>query len=395
MLKTLLILAVVISTSFTLPKSLRFLQPSTPSELPSIAMAFYGAHQAQTISASELKAFLKQQAGTLNPLAVNSALAILSCVKGSAEDLPTLLTVIDYSLPSNQKRLWVFDIEHKKLLFHTYVSHGIRSGELFSNFFSNKNNSKTSSIGVYKTDKSYYGREGISLQLQGLENHFNDNASTRSLVMHGGWYVEENFIKKYGRAGRSWGCPALPPDLAGPIINTIKNKSVLFIYYPSEDWFAKSHFLNCKKHFTVNPNELRNIASDVTDSREAILFADLKNHHHRSDNDPVMAIAADDYQQLLHTSPPLKRMLRRQIDHKEYIALTANELSQLKINSENLNKLVFVIPQIIMVRGYYETQMKPVNLGKVKDIHEGKMDLESGRSVSIKSTDEFIRWVGL
>ena len=108
--------------------------------------------------------------------------------------------------------------KEKKLLFHTYVSHGITSGTLLTNYFSNKYNSKASSIGVYKTEKAYYGREGLSLRLDGLDRSFNDNASNRSVVMHGGWYVDEHFIKKYGRPGRSWGCPALPLNFINPLL---------------------------------------------------------------------------------------------------------------------------------------------------------------------------------
>lgn len=158
----------------------------------------------------------------LSPAARDTALITLSCAKLDTLSNNNIFTFIDYSLPANTKRIWVFDIANDKLLYNTYVSHGLGSGTIEADFFSNRYNSKASSIGVYTTKNSYYGRNGLSLQLDGLDQGFNDNASNRALVMHGGWYVTEEFIKKYGRSGRSWGCPALPKDQTQEIINTIK-----------------------------------------------------------------------------------------------------------------------------------------------------------------------------
>ncbi len=154
-----------------------------------------------------------------------------------------VLTVIDYSKPSSQKRMWVFDIAQDKLLYKTHVAHGRNSGALYAKSFSNRNNSKASSLGTYVTTTPYIGGKGYSLNLKGLETGYNDHAFSRRVVIHGAWYMNESFIKNSGRAGRSWGCPAVSNTLAKPIINTIKNGSVVFAYYPDESYLSHSKYL--------------------------------------------------------------------------------------------------------------------------------------------------------
>jgi hypothetical protein len=141
----------------------------------------------------------------------------------------SILTIIDFNLPSTEKRLWVIDMETSSILFHTLVAHGKNSGDLYANDFSNQNESLKSSLGFYRTSESYTGAHGISLRLDGLEKNKNDNARNRAVVMHGADYVSTTFIKNHKRLGRSFGCPALPPELTTKIINTIKNNSCLFI----------------------------------------------------------------------------------------------------------------------------------------------------------------------
>lgn len=153
-----------------------------------------------------------------------------------------ILTVIDYSLPSSKQRMWVFDLNKKQLLYHTHVAHGRNSGLTVPHHFSNQSSSKETSLGLYITRDTYSGSKGYSLNLQGLEKGFNDNAYSRRVVMHGAWYVEPGFIKKAGRAGRSWGCPSVAKSLAKPIINTIKNGSVLFAYYPDKAYLQRSKY---------------------------------------------------------------------------------------------------------------------------------------------------------
>lgn len=365
----------------------------------------------------DIRRLLAQPKTNLTPRVIDKVVSTLNCAQENHVAHNHILTVIDYSLPSNQKRLWVFDLKKKKQLFYTYVAHGINSGQRESIYFSNKYNSKASSIGVYKTDASYYGREGLSLRLSGLEQSFNDNASNRAIVMHAGWYVEEDFIKKYGRAGRSWGCPALPHTLAKPIINTIKDNSLFVVYYPSDDWFLKSKFLNCRSKtaetiaLTTNSSPIVQPITEANTVREEIIFADLNKNNRREENDPILVVSAAHYEQLFHLKAPLTRMLRRQIEKTEYVALSKTELESIlnkKLDTEPQQALSlthFVIPVIIMVRGYYETQMKLVNLGKLKTLQampnqvhthpQYSASFEQRSDVSLKTTNHFIRWLGL
>ncbi|MCW8408307.1 murein L,D-transpeptidase catalytic domain family protein [Legionella sp. PATHC035] len=366
-------------------------------------------------SLNDIRLMLAHEAPHLNPLVINKVLTSLKCAIEYNVDHNNILTIIDYSLPSNEKRLWVFDLSAKKLLFHTYVSHGIKSGTLLTNYFSNKFNSKASSIGVYQTQQAYYGRDGLSLRLDGLDRNFNDNASGRSVVMHSGWYVEERFIKRYGRPGRSWGCPALPLENSQAIINTIKDKSLLVVYYPSDAWFAKSKFLNCDKspspQYTSNPT-IQVPTSAPDEHRDAIFFVGSGYKGKRTETNPVAVISADTYQRVFHTTAPLSRMLRRQINNAEYVALNAQEFNYLANHNnpndaaqdDGIRAIRFVIPTLKVVRGgYYETQMEIVDLGKIKQV---KVNGDSARenitvyfegkpSVNLNPSDAFIRWVGL
>lgn len=419
---SILLFVLAVTTNYLPQSPLRF--PQAQSMIYDVfaneATPFPGPIQINEQSLNDIKLMLNHEAPNLNPLVINKVLTTLRCADQYNVDHNNILTIIDYSLPSNEKRLWVFDLTAKKLLFYTYVSHGIKSGSLMTNYFSNKYNSKASSIGVYQTQQAYYGRDGLSLRLDGLDRSFNDNASNRAVVMHSGWYVEESFIKKYGRPGRSWGCPALPMENSQAIINTIKDKSLLVIYYPSDTWFAKSKFLNCdKSSFSQYENNqtVQIPASAPDDHRDAILFvgSGYKGSKH-AESKPVAVISADDYAQIFHRTAPLTRMLRRQIDHQEYIALSTNELSYLAKNSveapgqdNGLSHIYFVIPVLKVVRGgYYETQMQIVNLGKIKEVKvNGDSARENGSAtsytvyfegkpaVNLNASNEFIRWVGL
>ncbi|MET3535425.1 murein L,D-transpeptidase catalytic domain family protein [Chryseobacterium limigenitum] len=154
-----------------------------------------------------------------------------------------LLTVCDFSMSSNTKRLWVIDTEEKKVLFNSLVAHGKNTGEEFATNFSNTNSSLQSSLGFYITDATYNGDNGYSLRLLGMDKGFNDAAYKRAIVMHGADYVSEDFAAVHKRIGRSWGCPAVPRDLTQPIINTIKGRNCLFIYYPDQNYLSKSEWL--------------------------------------------------------------------------------------------------------------------------------------------------------
>ncbi len=155
-----------------------------------------------------------------------------------------IITLIDFRLSSNKRRLWVVDLNQNKILFHTVVSHGKNTGEEYAKYFSNSINSNKSSVGFYITGETYFGKHGLSLRLDGQETGFNDNARKRAVVMHSAAYATRDFAKTYGRLGRSFGCPAIPKVYHKQIINQISNKSILFIYYPLEDYNNNSRMLD-------------------------------------------------------------------------------------------------------------------------------------------------------
>lgn len=208
------------------PKNVSATPKATPSEI-----------------SSELNV-LSKKANHIDPKALKLALNAYHNAKQKGLVKNPYLTVIDYSKASNQKRLWVIDMAHHSVPFNTYVAHGKNSGLTKANHFSNSNGSHATSIGVFLTGPSYVGHHvGYAMGLRGLERGVNDNASRRAVVVHGARYMDESFIKHNGRAGRSWGCPSIPTALVKPLINVIKNGSVLFAYYPDTSWLSHSRFL--------------------------------------------------------------------------------------------------------------------------------------------------------
>ncbi len=155
-----------------------------------------------------------------------------------------ILTIIDFSLPSTEKRMWIIDLKSKSILFNDYVAHGRNSGEDEVVAFSNLSGSYMSSIGFYITAETYQGKHGLSLRLEGMDDEYNSNARNRAIVMHGADYVSQDFIKQYGRLGRSLGCPSVSMEIHEAVIETIKEGSALFIYYPDTDFPKKSQVLN-------------------------------------------------------------------------------------------------------------------------------------------------------
>ena len=147
-----------------------------------------------------------------------------------------ILTLVDFSLSSNVKRLWVIDLATNTILYNSLVAHGRNTGDEFANSFSNSNKSFKSSLGFYATGEVYNGKHGMSLKLDGLEKGINNNARERGVVIHSAAYVSNSFIKSNKRLGRSLGCPAVPAESLNGIVNTIKNKSCLFIYHPSRSF---------------------------------------------------------------------------------------------------------------------------------------------------------------
>jgi L,D-transpeptidase catalytic domain len=159
---------------------------------------------------------------------------------------PNVFTVIDYSRPSTEPRLFVIDVPAQRVAFAELVAHGRGSGENATERFSNVSGSRMTSLGAFRASDVYMGQHGISLHLDGLEPGFNDRARERTIVMHGAAYVSDEMIASQGRLGRSWGCPAVRPAIAKTLIETIKEGSLVFAYYPDADWLARSRFLNAR-----------------------------------------------------------------------------------------------------------------------------------------------------
>ena len=172
------------------------------------------------------------------------ALAASACAVSSGDiEAPPTLTLIDYSRPSVEPRLWVFDLATGDLLFKELVAHGKNTGDNLAKHFSNQMDSRQTSIGLFVTGDTYVGSNGYSLRLDGLDVGFNDRARDRAIVMHGAPYVNEQLAATQGRIGRSWGCPALRTAIAAKVIDTIRSGGVVFSYYPDQEWLQTSKFL--------------------------------------------------------------------------------------------------------------------------------------------------------
>lgn len=186
---------------------------------------------------------LRLEAAGLAPVVLERALAALDCATREGEvDRPEVLTVIDYSLPSTAERLWVFDLERRELLYRERVAHGKNTGDDLAARFSNVPGSLQTSLGLFVTGATYHGNHGYSLRLRGLEPGINDRAFERAIVVHGAPYVSEAFVAAQGRLGRSWGCPAVRTDVARELIDTIKDGSAVYSFYPDEAWLGRSRF---------------------------------------------------------------------------------------------------------------------------------------------------------
>lgn len=213
--------------------SFSFSKIETPSKLPSLLMSktenfseeissIYNNLHHSNFALPKLESFQKAMLGFYE-------------MKKKGIFKKDILTLIDFSLSSNEKRLWVIDLSTNTILFHSLVAHGRNTGDEFANRFSNSAESFKSSLGFYSTGEIYNGKHGKSLKLDGLERGVNDNARNRGIVMHAADYVSDFFIKAHSRLGRSQGCPALPVAFTEKIITTIKGKSCLYIYYPTSN----------------------------------------------------------------------------------------------------------------------------------------------------------------
>ncbi len=203
---------------------------------------------APTVStAATSAADLSRLASDIDPRVLQLALEARDCAAAElGVPASQRLAVIDYSRPSTEPRLWVFDLVAGKLLFREVVAHGQGTGENMALHFSNNDGSHQSSLGLFRTADTYEGHNGYSLRMQGLEPGTNDAAMARAIVMHGAPYVNTQMAHSTGRLGRSWGCPALRPEVAHQVIDSLKNGQMIFAYYPDSGWLKRSPFVGCQ-----------------------------------------------------------------------------------------------------------------------------------------------------
>jgi hypothetical protein len=216
-------------------------QPPAPVIVPAVAQPAVPtvvdeapAPEAAPQAAPAVLETLSRRADGLSPKVLRAALDAMQAAKArGVSGRDDLLTVIDYTLPSTQRRLWVLDLAHGEVLYHELVAHGSGSGENYATRFSNVNDSRQTSLGLFLTAGTYEGGNGYSLVLRGLDKGINDRAEERHIVMHGAWYVSAEQARAQGRIGRSWGCPALSSAIAPAVIDTIKGGSFIYSYGPS------------------------------------------------------------------------------------------------------------------------------------------------------------------
>ena len=189
---------------------------------------------------------IRRLAPDLDPGVLALALEARACALRSNEvGDDAKLAVIDYSRPSTQKRLWVFDMARDALLFHEHVAHGSGTGDNLARRFSNEDGSHATSLGLFRTAETYQGGNGYSLRLDGLDAGFNDRARSRAIVMHGAWYVNPDLIRTQGRLGRSQGCPALRQQVAKVVIDTLKQRQLLFAYADDASFLQRGRSFAC------------------------------------------------------------------------------------------------------------------------------------------------------
>jgi hypothetical protein len=211
-----------------------------------LAVGVFAPKNIDAAAASFAKAdFANASLGSIDENVFDLALGAASCAvqSGAVEGRPRTLTIIDYSRPSTEKRLWVVDLTTRELLYEELVAHGQGTGANHASKFSNKADSHQTSLGLFVTDTTYVGKNGYSLRLDGLDKGINDRARDRAIVMHGAPYVSDAFVRANGRLGRSWGCPAVSDAVARQLIDRVKGGGLVFAYYPDADFLKTSKYL--------------------------------------------------------------------------------------------------------------------------------------------------------
>jgi hypothetical protein len=222
------------STNNIQEKSVHVQAKSNVAAKPLAADSIYNEHITSLYSALHLK-----EAGLALPVFEKALTGFYNLKQSGRISAKPILTIADFDQLSTRKRLYIIDLNKKQLLLNTWVAHGQNSGGDEATKFSNINNSFSSSLGFYVTGEVYRGVHGRSLKLDGMDEGFNSNARSRAIVVHGADYVSTGTIKALGRLGRSQGCPAVAPEVADKVINTIGDKTVLFINKSDEKYQSK------------------------------------------------------------------------------------------------------------------------------------------------------------
>ena len=223
---------------------------TTPVTLasPAVTQAEEPVTPAFVLEHEDLLARLSANAPGLDTKVLDMALQARTCAAAYGDiEGDSRLAVIDYSMPSTEKRLWVFDLASGDVVFNEHVAHGQGSGGNMTTSFSNSDGSHQTSLGLFRTAETYHGGNGYSMRMDGLDAGYNDNARDRLIVMHGADYVNPAATASLGRLGRSWGCPAVRRAVAQDMIDLLKDGQLLFSYYPEQDWIDSSRFLNCDR----------------------------------------------------------------------------------------------------------------------------------------------------
>jgi hypothetical protein len=208
-----------------------------------LGLALAAGLSTPTTPTTTLASVVARLAPQANREAVALAIASMRCAQRSGLGVDaSRLALIDYSRPSTEPRLWVFDLESSRLLYEEVVAHGRGSGENLAKVFSNVEGSHTSSLGLFLTGETYYGRNGYSMRMEGLEPGINDAALARAIVMHGAPYVDPLAAEKQGRLGRSFGCPAVREAVARGMIDVLKDGQFVFAYYPDAEWIDRTRW---------------------------------------------------------------------------------------------------------------------------------------------------------
>ena len=280
---------------------------------------------------------------------------------------PGVLVIIDYTKPSNEERFYVLDLNKKKLIYSTRVAHSKNSGLEIPLEFSDDPNSYQSSLGFFLTLGEYNGAYGYSLRLKGLEENINANAESRAIVIHGGDIVNDEYIKKFGFAGRSLGCPVLPTALTKEIVNYIKHGRVLFIYGNDEEYIEESVYLS--KLAPIFEGKPQNIV-ELEKPREAPKVVATSSTTSLVSTSPVIANTTVPNPDEKNISIMLD-VIKQEAEYKQYSSLRKKENY---IDYLSIIKSIIVDKSNLTTTKHNEKNSTALNLDSSKEDKEEKIE---------------------